>query len=241
MKTLPKLPARAALCGALLTLLPSCAQRVWMMVPPPFELGQYQRIGLVEFHGSDPALCQQATRQFQELVLEARPGSQLVQLGGEALGEGWSPDGLDPEAARDLAQRHGLDAVFVGALEMSKTTPTVGFSTLATLDARAEVSGTMSARLIEAGGGATVWGRSAQDRATVASGGFDSQGDGSFAMTDPAAVRSAMVCRLAGELTHDFRARYLRKRLEDIPPGYRVTYPEGEEVYVPPEAEQSQR
>ncbi len=239
MAHLPRVRKASLLCLPLLALLPACAQRVWMMVPPRFDLGGYDRIGLVELRCTDPLLRRQATHLFQEMVLDARPGSQLVLLPASVLaGPAQSGAELDLAAIRALGEQHGFRAVFVGSIEVSKPTPRIGIATsLVELDASADVLGTLDVRLIEPSGGATIWASSAQEQATVASGGIDSEGQGSFGITDPQAVRSALVRTLASQVTQDFRAQYFRKRLEDIPPGYRVTYPDGEEVYVPPGVE----
>lgn len=221
--------------AALIALLQGCAEHTWMLVPPKMDLYRYERIGLVEFHCTDPALQEQATRLFQEMLLDAQQGTYVVLVPGVGpVGDRSSGD-LDQETVRALAEQHGLDAIFTGSLELSGTKSTIGIaSSLVELSARSEIVGTMSARLIEPEGGATIWIRTAEERATVSSGAINSQGEGSLGMSDPGDVRSGLVYSLAEQVTYDFRAQYLRKRLEDIPPGYRATYPDGVEVYVPP-------
>jgi hypothetical protein len=226
---------RGLLFAALIALLPACAERTLMMVPPRFDLGQYERIGVVEVTCADRELQEQATRQFQELLLDARPGTAVIVVvdGGSA---GTRSGELDPAAIRSLAEQNGLDAVFTGELKMSGIKPTIGISSsLVELNTRSEIVGTMSARLVEPTTGATLWIRTADERATVASGAINSEGSGSFGMTDPEAVKRELVGTLVSQVTHDFRPQYLRKRVDDIPPGYRATYPDGVEVYVPPE------
>lgn len=199
-----------------LAVLSSCSSRVWMMVPARVDLHEYGQVGVVEFQGAEGELCQLATREFQQRLLQARAGIQMVEV--EAL-----------------ATRQDLPAVFVGSVEFSKVSPTIGItSSLTEVQARAELHGTLSVRLIDPESGATLWMSSSNRSATVASAGVDGSG-GSFGFTDVAGIKAAMVAEMAEDVTYDFRDQFYRKKLEEIPPHYRVTYPDGVAVYAPPE------
>ncbi len=200
--------------------LPSCASRVWMMVPARVDLAGYQRIGVVQFEGGDTELRRRATGEFEHWLLQARPGLQVIEM-------------------ESLDARQDLDAVFVGSIEFSKLSPTVGIaSSLIEVQARAELVGTLSVRLIEPGSGATVWMDSCGRSATVASAGIDTSGSGSVGYTDIEGMKFSMVSSMAEEVTDDFRDQFYLKRQEEIPPHYQVTYSDGVAVYVPPEAGQ---
>jgi hypothetical protein len=188
-----------------------------MMVPARVDLDRYGRVGIVEFEG-ESELRQLATHQFQERLLQARPGIQMIEVG-------------DPELRQDLP------AVFVGSIEFSKLSPTIGVSgSLVEVQARAELLGTLNVRLLEPETGATLWMSSSNRSATVASAGVGSAG-GSFGFTDVAGIKATMVLEMAEDVTHDFRDQFFRKKLEEIPPHYQVTYPDGVAVYAPPEGE----
>jgi len=218
--------------GPLLLLtaaLSACAERAWMVVPARIDLAQYPRIGLVDLEGPGPDLAQRATAEFQHRLLEARPGVRLFELG--------DVQATDPEGACSLARDRQLDAVFVGEVEFSKVSTSVGLtSSLVGVQARSELEGTLRVRLLDAQSGATVWVGSAGRSATVASAGLDTNGSGGVDVADVDATRSAMIGILAQEITEDFRDHWLRRKVEDIPPGYEVTYSDGEEVYAPPRA-----
>lgn len=225
LSRLGRIAAGALIAGA---ILPSCAHYVWMMVPARVELARWPRLGIVELAGDDARLRKQATVELQQRLLEARPGIQLVALG--------SVEATDPAALAALARERGLDGVLTGRVEVSKVTPSLGItSSLVEVQARAEVTATLTAELVEVESGATVWVRTGRRTATVASAGFDTTGAGSLGVTDVTGVKADMVRALAHDLTEDFRDRYLRKKPEHIPPTYRVTYPDGVEVYVPPD------
>src|SRR5690606_37667885 len=110
--------------------LTGCGPRVWVMVPPNLELRGYQRVGLVEFSGNDPALSELATRQFQEAVLSAQPGVRVVEITDDAAIAGAGGRGApDPEAMHRVASKYNVDALFVGDFEISKATPRIDVST----------------------------------------------------------------------------------------------------------------
>lgn len=217
----------AALAAACLALS-ACAQRVWMMVPAKVDLAGYERLGIVELAGTDAELCRRATRELQQKLLEARPGILLVELD--------APAGGDPQALCALAREQGLSAVFVGELAFSDVTPSFGIGvSLVEVRARAELRGTLSVRLMESESGAMAWTRSVDHCVTVASADLDSLGSGSLGVSDVQATRVGMIALLVQEATHAFRDQYFRRKLEDVPPTYRATYPDGVEVYVPAE------
>jgi hypothetical protein len=225
---------------ALIALLPACAQRAWMMVPPKFDLHRYERIGVLDVACTNASLGEETTRRIQEQLLDAQPGSAVIALSGTgaraARGEPTIPADLGA-----LAAQHGLDAVLVGSLELTEPKPTIGItSSLVQVNARTELVATLTSRLVEPSTGATVWLRTATERATVASGAINTHGEGSVAVADRQQVQRDLMNSLVSQVTHDFRAQYFKKRVEDIPPDYRVTYPDGVEVYVPPDAGDAQ-
>ena len=200
-----------------LAVLTSCSSRVWMMVPARVDLNDYGQVGVVEFEGGEGELCQLATREFRQRLIQARPGIRMLEVDA-------------PDAHQDLS------AVFVGSVEFSKLSPTIGVSSsLVGVQARAEILGTLSVSLVDPKTGATLWMSSSNRSATVASAGVASSGQGSFGFTDVAGIKAAMVSEMAEDVTFDFRDQFFRKKLEEIPPHYQVTYPDGVEVYAPPQ------
>ena len=211
--------------------LTACAERVWMLVPAKMDLSGYTRIGLAELRGSEVELRRRATTELAQGLFQARPGILVVELG--ALSDD------SPRALQEVARANDVDAVFLGTLQFSKPTPSVGVtSSLIDIQARADVNATLGLRLIEPQSGATVWVGSANDCRTVASAGVSSTGGG-FGVSDLDATKADMLGGLIETVTWDFRDQYFRKKREEIPPHYRVTYPDGVEVYAPPEADVS--
>lgn len=203
----------AAALALLLALLPGCAKKV--LVPPRVDLGAWRTIGIVEFSGgSDPALGVQATQEFMEIVHHAQPGVRILELGAEqqVLAEVDSA-ALDFEAVRALRERYGVDAVFVGRLEVGRVKPNLRFGqSFASMEARADVQGEIAARLLETGSGATVWSRTATSTRNVAHVGVPSTGLPSFGATDPSDVQAGLVRQLVANLSGDFYSRWVKQR-----------------------------
>jgi hypothetical protein len=221
-----------------LTLLGGCSgKRVLVMVPPDLDLAGYQAVGIVEFSGKEPHLAAEASRQFRDEVLQAQPGVRLVELDGEpeaqALSSARRPD---PAALAALRDRFGVDAIFMGDLQVSEVRPNINLSaSLISMRASAEAHATLNVRLVQTASGATVWSRSAQDKTTVANMRADSRGSGHIGVADPEAKYAELVAGLTSHVAAPLWPRYIRRKPEDVPPHYVVTYPDGVAVYAPPE------
>jgi hypothetical protein len=206
--------AHVCLLGALFVSLgcagnppPPRVQVSQVQVPPRLDLGEWGTIGIVEFDGgSDPKLAEQSTRQFVQMLQAAQPGARILELGDERrvlskLGH----DELDFEAVRAMGERYRVDAVFTGQLELGEVKPKIRFGqALATLRARADVTGQLSARLLETQAGALVWSRSSTAKANVASLGVPTAGLPSFGAQDPSDTHAGLIQQLVGELRYDF-------------------------------------
>lgn len=204
----------------IVAVLASCASRVWMLVPAKHELLRYERVGVVPFEGTDPALVQRATAELQQRLLEARPGLRLIELSS-------FEEGAD------------LDAVFTGSLEVTKPRPTVGVTmSLVDVEASAKVLATLRLRLVEPETKVTLWIGSSQRTGTVGSAAFDSAGSADVRIADFQTLIGNMVDALTHDVTGVFRDTFLRRTLEQIPPGYEATYPDGVQVWVPPGSSQ---
>jgi hypothetical protein len=57
-----------------------CSHTVLVPVPPAVDLKAYGTLGIIDFSSNaERALSTQATRQFQEQVQEAQPGTELAE------------------------------------------------------------------------------------------------------------------------------------------------------------------
>jgi hypothetical protein len=197
-------------------LLAGCGTTVQVPVPPRVDLTAYPTIGLVEFSSNARSDVERlTTQQFLEALQAAQPGTRVVELGREErVLRSVDRRTWDARTLRDIMQKHGVDAVLLGRLNLDEVRPDFDLSTgWKALSVRADVDAMLTARLVETATGATMWTDSAQATANVAHVGFDGWENGHVSASDPKAVYGEMIDWLAYEITDDFRVHYVTKRV----------------------------
>ena len=199
---------------AVAALLSACSRTVVVPVPPRMDLKGYGTVGIVDFNSnSERGISARATRQFQEQVQAAQPGTRFIELGErQELLAAVGARQLDAVSLRKIGQKYGVAAVFVGDLAYSEPRVDVKVSDMAKLEGgvRAEIRGDISARLLETASGASVWSTSGWARRQVGSLKLSADYGVSGGMSQ-ANPREEMVPTLVHEITHDFRPTYVRQ------------------------------
>src|ERR671938_1865899 len=97
-----------------LAILGACAHTVLVPVPPRVDLQGYGTLGIVDFNSnSERAISARATRQFQEQVQAAQPGTRFVELGErQQLLAAVGARQLDALSLRKIGEKYGVSAVF---------------------------------------------------------------------------------------------------------------------------------
>jgi hypothetical protein len=197
-----------------LAMLGACSHTVLVPVPPRVDLQGYGTLGIVEFgSNSERGISARATRQFQEQVQAAQPGTRFIDLGDrQALLSALGVKQLDPAAMRKIREKYGVGAIFLGDLAYSQPRVDVNVSDLTKLEGgmRAEMKGELSAQLLETASGASVWSSSGWVRRPVGSVSLsaDHGVSGGMRNSDP---REEMVPALVREVTQDFRPTTVRQ------------------------------
>lgn len=197
-----------------LLLAASCSHTVVVPVPPRLDLGSYGTLGIVDFaSNSERAINSHATRQFQEQVQAAQPGTRIVELGErQALLAAVGSSQLDPDALRRIGQKYRVNAIFVGDIAYSEPRTEVKIADVQKLEGgfRAEVRGDISSRLLETTSGASVWSSSAWARRQLGAVSVSAERgvSGSVSKSNP---RDEMVPALVYHLTEDFRPSSVRQ------------------------------
>ena len=195
-------------------LLSACSRTVMVPVAPRMDLKGYATVGIVDFNSnSERAISARATRQFQEQVQAAQPGTRFLELGErpQLLGAVGARQ-LDAVSLRKIGEKYGVTAVFVGDIAYSEPRVNVKVSDMAKLEGgvRAEIRGDISARLLETASGASVWSTSGWAKRQVGALKLSADYGVSGAMSQ-ANPREEMVPTLVHEITHDFRPSYVRQ------------------------------
>src|SRR5919108_476027 len=205
--------ATSLLAGFALLAACSHTHTVVVPVPPRVDLRGYNSIGIVEFDSnSERSINARATRQFQEQIQSAQPGTRFIELGErQALLASLAAKQLDAPTLRKIGQQYGVAAVFVGDIAYSEPRVDVKISDIARMEGgvRAELRGDLSARLLETASGASVWSSSSWARRQLGAVSVSEQGvSGGMRNSNP---RAEMVPALVYEVTHDFRPSSVRQ------------------------------
>lgn len=185
----------------------SCSAK-YTIVPPAIDLAGLGTIGLVTFKAADVKgdLDAAATQAFLEEITAAQR-VPVVELGpaDAVLAEIGRP-AFDREAVLALGQKHGLEAVFIGEIAVTKVKPQIDLAAplSKTLFARAAMDMSVKARLVSTANGATLWTNSAVRQGTVGSVGMDN-GVPVFAVRDKNAAMNDLLRQIMFQMTWDFR------------------------------------
>ncbi len=201
----------------LLVMVSGCTRTVLVPVPPRMDLHGYGTLGIVEFaSNADTAINTRATRQFQEQIQAAQPGTPFVELGSrQSVLAAVGSRELDANTLKQIGAKYGVDAIFVGEVTYSEPKTDVKISDVTKLEGgmRTEVRGDISSRLVETRSGASVWSSSAWARRQIGrlSVSAEQGVSGSMSNADP---RQEMVPDLIYYLTQDFRPTSVRQKVK---------------------------
>jgi hypothetical protein len=181
-----------------------------VLVPPRIDLKIYGTLGMIEFEtNSKGNIAQFTSEKVLRALQEAQPGTPIVEMGTmhdvlSAVGR----NSLDIETIKLVATKYGVGGIVTGKLDVEKVKPSVNISAIIKeLGVSAYVEATLSAKLVEAKSGATIWSNSIQGREKVASVGIMG-GDIYFNAKDPDKAYGSMVKRLIGVISNDFWAHW---------------------------------
>ncbi len=186
----------------------------YTIVPPAVDLTAFETIGLVTLKAENAKgdLDAVATQYFLEEVTAAQR-VPVVELGlANAVLADIGKAAFDREAALALGEKHGVDAFFVGEIQVTKVKPQLDLAAplTKTLFARVAFDIAVKARLVSAKNGATLWTNSAVRQGTVGSVGMDG-GVPVFAVRDKNAAMNELLREVMYQMTWDFRPT--RRRL----------------------------
>jgi len=197
-----------------LAMLWGCSSTVLVSVPPRMDLKSYGTLGIVEFgSNSDGAINVHATRQFQQQIQAAQPGTRFIELGNrEAVLAAVGGRQLDVDALRRIGEKYGVAAIFLGDIVYSEPRTDVKVTDLTKLEGgmRTEIKGDISSRLVETRTGASVWSNSAWARRQIGRLSVSAE-QGVSAGVSKSNPREEMVPALVYQLTHDFRPSSVRQ------------------------------
>ena len=191
-----------------------CSSTVLVPVPPRMDLKGYGTLGIVEFaSNADPSINVHATRQFQEQIQAAQPGTPFVELGSrDAVLAAVGGRQLDVDTLKKIGAKYGVAAIFLGDITYSEPKTDVNLNDLTKLEGsvRTGVRGDISSRLVDTRTGASVWSSSAWAKRQIGrlSVSAEQGVSGGMSNSNP---RDEMVPALVYHLTQDFRPTSVRQ------------------------------
>ncbi len=204
LRSLRLVPLLAAL-GAL-----ACASHR-VLVPPRLDLVPYGRLGLVTFtvENARGSLHEYATRRFEEALLAAQTGFEVLELGpADSVLKRTGQAELGAAAAESLGVQRGVPAVFFGHLRISHVKPRGTLLGIAQGLLQADVSAELTVELVNTKSGGTLWRSSGVASEQVGQVSL-SGGVPTFSAQDPEAAYGHLVNRLVTFVTRDFRSTWV--------------------------------
>jgi hypothetical protein len=196
-----------------------CASTVVVKLPPAVDLGRFANIGIIEFSassGENEDLGLITTQKFIRAVQEAQPGVAILELGTEAkVLRAVKAGQLDFETVKAIGKKYQVGALITGDLVVSPVKPKVDISLeMGAITAKAQVKAALSSKLLETGGGATIWTSSRSGTWTLASASADLGGMAGIGVSDAEKKYQQMVTDLVIAVTRDFSPRFERREVE---------------------------
>jgi hypothetical protein len=206
------------LLGAAIFFVASCSKTVKVYQPPRLDLAQFGRLGMITFSdNAQPSVAGYATEQFQNQIYAAQTGIPIVEMGTkENVLKSIGSNQLDPVTMQKIGKKYNVSALFIGNLVYSDVKPDVNLEDLADFKASvsATLNATLSVKLVETEGGATIWSDSTSWKRKL--GGVSVSEDSGVSVGNRGyedAYRK-LVPDMVYDVTHDFRGRYVRKRVD---------------------------
>jgi len=207
------------LLGGAIFSLASCAKTVNVYYPPPLDLTQFGRLGLITFSdNAQPSVAEYATEQFQNQIQSAQMGIPIVELGTEEkVMKSIGSNQLDLEAMQKIGQQYKVSAVFIGSVVYSDVRTDVNLQDLMKLKANVNTTldATLSVKLVETEGGATVWSNSASWTRKLGKLSVSENTGISVGTRGYDDAYKKLIPDMVRDVTRDFRGRYVEERVDE--------------------------
>jgi hypothetical protein len=207
------------LSGAAILFIASCARTVKVYQPPRLDLAQFGRLGLITFSdNAQPSVADYVTGQFQSRIHSAQAVIPIVELGTkEDVLKRIGSSHLDSAAIEKIGKKYNISALFIGDLVYSDVKNDVNLQDLAAFKASvsATLNATLSVKLIETEGGATIWSDSTSWKRKLGGVSVSQNAGISVGNRGYKDAYKKLVPDMVYDVTRDLRGRYVRKPVND--------------------------
>lgn len=209
---------KLALGSLLVFTLVSCANTVMVKVAPRMELDREHTLGIVTFDAEGKDVDGgDVTRRFLEAIHEGQPGTAILELGTSAeVLAAVGKTRLDGEAAREIGEKFGVEAVLVGTVSLVESKPKVDVSLdkgfqLGSVQAQVRLDGKLEVKLLNAERGASLWSGSSSRWIQLACVGASRVGFASVDVEDREQQIERLLFDMVQEASADFRPTWVRQ------------------------------
>jgi hypothetical protein len=209
---------RSLLFVAAIFIFASCAKTINVYRPPRLDLTKYGRLGMMTFSdNAQPSVGAYATEQFQNEIQTAQIGIPIVEMAreGEVLRSVRSNQ-LDAQALQRIGKRYKVAAVFIGNLIYSDVKTDMNLTDFAKLNASMNTTlhATLSVKLIETEGGATIWSNSTSWKRKLGKVSVNASTGISVGTKGYDDAYRKLVPDMVHDITREFRGRYVKQRVD---------------------------
>lgn len=207
------------LLGAPIFFIASCTKTVKVYQPPRVDLAQFGRLGLITFSdNAHPSVADYVTGQFQDRIHSAQALIPIVELGTkENVLKSIGSNQLDSAAMQKIGKKYNVSALFIGDLVYSDVKPNVNLQDLVNLKANVSetLNATLSVKLIETKGGATLWSDSTSWKRKLGGVSVSENSGISVGNRGYADAYRKLVPDMVYDITRNFRGLYVRKQVSE--------------------------
>jgi hypothetical protein len=199
-------------------LLIGCTHKQKVMVPPRIVLAPFNNIGIIDFSSNlNDNLQQTVTQNFMQRAQSAQPDVRFLELGPVSpILTSFGADHLNPDILMALAEKHRVNAVFTGHLEISEIKPKIRWNAVATtVKAEAYLEGVLTVRLLESDSGVILWTNSSAAKKSVAAISLNRNGPVGISVNDPEAKYGNLIRELVYNCTNDFYPYYVYQEVHE--------------------------
>ena len=205
------------LLGVTIFSFTSCARTVNVYYPPRFDLTQFGRLGMITFSdNAHPSVAEYATEQFQNQIHSAQMGIPIVELGTEEeVLKSIGSNHLNLDAMQKIGQQYNVLAVFNGSVVYSDVKTNVNLKDITEFKASVNttLNATLSVKLIETEGGATVWSDSTSWKRKLGKVSVNENTGISVGTKGYDDAYRKLIPDMVKDITRDFRGRYVKERV----------------------------
>ena len=208
------------LSGLTILIFSSCGGRtVSVYHPPRFDLAQFNRLGVITFSdNAQPSVAEYATDQFQNQIHSAQVGIPILELGTEeSILKNIGSNQLDSEAMLKIGQQYKVSAVFSGSIVYSDVKTDVDIKDITRLKASVKTTlhATLSVKLTETEGGATIWSDSTSWDRKLGNVSVSENRGVSIGTNGYDDAYRKLVPDMVSDITSIFRGYYIKERVKD--------------------------